>query len=585
MTGRAAADADRAEGDRIEDRRREDHRGDDGPDRAWWKESVVYQVYPQSFADSDGDGVGDLRGILDRVDYLDDLGVDVVWLNPVYDSPQVDNGYDIADYRSIRAAYGTMADWDALLEAVHDRGMGLVMDLVVNHTSDRHEWFRRSRDPDSPYHDWYHWVEGDPDEPPNNWTSGFGGPAWSYDEAVGKWYLHLFDETQPDLNWRNSDVRDAVFDVMNWWFERGIDGFRMDVINLISKPEGYPDGDPEEGWVGVDQFTEGPRIHEYLREMDERVLSNHDALTVGECIGVDPGEADRYAADGLGMTINFDHVTLDFDEEAGWWAVREFPLTELKAAVGRWQTEPQRAWPAVYLGNHDQPRMVSRFGDDGRFREASAKLLATLVLTLGGTPFLFQGDEIGMTNYPWESLEEIDDADATNRVREAVETGEIEGFEEVRDLIRYRCRDNARTPMQWSDDPHAGFTDSDADPWLPVNPNYPEVNVEAARADPDSVWHHYRTLIDLRHEHDVLVYGDYTPVLPDHESVWAYERTLGDERAFVALNWSPEPTTVELPGRVCSDGATSVATNYPDRTDGVPDRLDLDPYEARVWVE
>jgi glycosidase len=554
-------------------------------DRRWWKEAVVYQVYPRSFADSDGDGVGDLPGIIDRVDYLADLGVDVVWLNPVYESPQVDGGYDISDYRAIHDEYGSMADWEALRDAVHERDMRLVMDLVVNHTSDEHEWFRRSRDPDSEYHDWYHWVEGSREEPPNNWTSGFGGSAWSYDEGVGKWYLHLFDERQPDLNWRNPDVREAVFDLMDWWFGKGIDGFRMDVVNLISKPEGYPDGDPDEDWVGIEHFTEGPRIHEYLREMDERVLSDYDAMAVGECIGVTPDEADRYAEDGLEMAINFDHVTLDFDEEEGWWEVREFPLTELKEAFGRWQTEPERAWPAVYLGNHDWPRIVSRFGDDGEFREESAKLLATLVLTLRGTSFVFQGDEIGMTNYPWGSLDELRDADATNRVREAIESGDIEGFEEVRDLIRYRCRDNARTPIQWRDAPQGGFTAPDAEPWLPVNPDYPEVNVAAARADPDSVWHHHRELIDLRGDHDVLVYGDYEPVLPEHESVWAYERTLGGDRAFVALNWSAESTRVRLPERVRSDDATLAVSNYPDATDGIPERLELAPYEARVYLD
>ena len=554
-------------------------------DRRWWKEAVVYQVYPQSFNDSDGDGIGDIQGVLDRIDYLDDLGVDVVWLNPVYASPQADNGYDISDYRSIREAYGTMDDWDALRDAVHDRDMRLVMDLVVNHTSDEHEWFQRSRDPDSAYHDWYHWVEGDPDEPPNNWTSGFGGSAWAYDDEVGKWYLHLFDEKQPDLNWRNPDVREAIFDMMNWWFERGIDGFRMDVVNLISKPEGYPDGDPHNEWVGIEHFTEGPRIHEYLGEMDDRVLSGRDAFVVAECIGVDPGEADRYAEHGLRMTINFDHVILDYDAEEGWWKVRDFPLTDLKEAIGRWQTEPDLAWPAVYLGNHDQPRAVSRFGDDGEYREESAKLLATLVLTLGGTSFVFQGDEIGMTNYPWDSIAEIDDADATGRVREAIAAGDVDSFEDVRDLIRYRCRDNARTPVQWDDSAHGGFTDPDAEPWLPVNPNHGEVNVASARADRDSVWYYYRDLVELRHEHDVLVYGEYEPVLPDHESVWAYERTLGEERAFVALNWSSEPTTVHLPERARSDSVTSTVANYPDRTGGVPGRLDLAPYEARVWID
>jgi len=554
--------------------------GGDDLDREWWKESVVYQVYPRSFDDSDGDGVGDLRGILDRVDYIADLGVDVVWLNPVYQSPQADGGYDITDYRAIHDEYGSMDDWGALRDAVHERGMGLVMDLVVNHTSDEHEWFRRSRDPDSPYHDWYHWVEGEPDEPPNNWTTGFGGSAWTYDEGVGKWYLHLFDEKQPDLNWRNPDVRDAVFEMMNWWFDRGIDGFRMDVINLVSKPEGYPDGDPDQGWVGVEQFTEGPRIHEYLAEMDERVLGGRDAMVVGECVAVTTDEADRYARNGQELTINFDHVSLDLDEEEGWWSIREFPLADLEAALERWQTEPERAWPALYLGNHDQPRMVSRFGDDGEFREESAKLLATLLFSLRGTPFVFQGDEIGMTNYPWESLEELEDADATNRVREAIANGDIEGFEEVRDLVRYRSRDNARTPMQWADSSHGGFTRPDADPCLPVNPNHPEVNVAAARADPDSIWHYYRDLVDLRHEHDVLVYGGYTNLGADHEDVWAYERTLGDERAVVVLNFGDEPLRLDRSGVGAPTGEPRL-DNYPS----VGDPGILRPYEARLYLD
>jgi len=549
-------------------------------DREWWKESVVYQVYPRSFDDADGDGVGDLRGILDRVDYIADLGVDVVWLNPVYESPQADGGYDISDYRAIHDEYGSMDDWDALRDAVHERGMRLVMDLVVNHTSDEHEWFRRSRDPDSPYHDWYHWVEGEPDEPPNNWTTGFGGSAWTYAEGVGKWYLHLFDEKQPDLNWRNPDVRDAVFEMMNWWFDRGIDGFRMDVINLVSKPEGYPDGDPDQGWVGVEQFTEGPRIHDYLAEMDERVLAGRDAMVVGECVAVTTDEADRYAGNGQGLTINFDHVSLDLDEEEGWWGIREFPLADLEAALERWQTDPERAWPALYFGNHDQPRMVSRFGDDGEFREESAKLLATLLFTLRGTPFVFQGDEIGMTNYPWGSLDEIEDADATNRVREAVADGDVEGFDEVRDLVRYRTRDNARTPMQWDDSPHGGFTRPDADPWLPVNPNHPEINVAAARVDPDSVWHYYRDLVDLRHEHDVLVYGEYANLGAEHENAWAYERTLGEERAMVVLNFADEsieldPVTVGFPA-----GEPSLC-NYPSTGDPGTFR----PYEARLYLD
>jgi len=547
-------------------------------DEEWWKEAVVYQVYPRSFNDTDGDGVGDLPGILDRIDYLDDLGVDVVWLSPVYESPNADNGYDISDYRAIMAEFGTMADWEAVLDGLHDRGMRLVMDLAVNHTSDEHEWFRRSRDPDSTYHDWYHWVDGDPDEPPNNWTSGFGGSAWAYDDEVGKWYLHLFDGRQPDLNWRNPDVREAIFDMMNWWFERGIDGFRMDVINLISKPEGYPDGAPDEGWVGIEHFTEGPRIHEYLGEMDDRVLSGRDAFVVAECIGVDPGEADRYAEHGLRMTINFDHVILDYDAEEGWWKVRDFPLTDLKEAIGRWQTEPDLAWPAVYLGNHDQPRAVSRFGDDGEYREESAKLLATLLFTLEGTPYVFQGDEIGMTNYPWESLDEIRDVDTLRNVEVAREAGRLEDGE-VMELVRRRSRDNARTPMQWDDTEHAGFTSGE--PWLPVNPNHGEVNVARDRANRDSVWHYYRDLIELRGEHDVLIYGEYADLDAEHGRVWAYERTLDDERAVVVLGFASEPVRFD-PGSVgLRSDATYRIGNYPPPDDPAT----LRPYEARVYTD
>jgi len=552
-------------------------------ERAWWKEAVVYQVYPQSFADADGDGVGDIDGIRDHLDHLDDLGVDVVWCNPLYASPHVDDGYDIADYRAIREEYGTMADFEALLTDLHDRGIRLVMDLVVNHTSDQHEWFQRSRDPRSEYHDYYHWVDGDPDEPPSNWTSGFGGSAWTYDEAVGKWYLHLFDETQPDLNWENPAVRDEVFDMMTWWLEKGIDGFRMDVVNLISKPAGYPDGDPEAGWVGVEQFAEGPAVHEYLSEMDERVLSNYDVLTIGETIDVDVAEADRYAADGLDTVFHFDHVTLDFDEEAGWWAVRDWTLPELKRIWDRWQTEPERAWPSVYLGNHDWPRVVSRWGDEA-FRYESATALATLVLASRGIPFVYQGDEIGMTNYPFDSVDELRDADATNRIEDALESGEIASFDEIQDLVRYRSRDNARTPMQWDDSPSAGFTDSDVEPWIGVNPNYHEVNVAADRARERSVFRYVRRLIDLRHERDALVYGEYTDLRPDHGSAWLFRRDGTDASLGVALNLSVEP--VEMDASDGFDGAKTLLCNYADRPDsgwvGGDGRLDLRPYEARL---
>jgi glycosidase len=548
-------------------------------DRAWWKEAVVYQVYPQSFQDTDGDGIGDIAGIRERVGYLDELGVDVVWCNPLYESPHVDDGYDISDYRSVREAYGTMADLEGLLADLHDRDIGLVMDLVVNHTSDEHEWFRRSRDPDSGYHDYYHWVEGEPDEPPSNWTSGFGGSAWSYDEAVGKWYLHLFHERQPDLNWRNPAVREAVFDMMNWWFETGIDGFRMDVINLISKPEGYPDGDPNTDWVGIEQFAEGPNVHGYLREMDREVLAGRDAFTIGETVGVDVPEADRYADDGLDTVFHFDHVTLDFDEEVGWWAVRDWELPELKEIWSRWQTGPERAWPSAYLGNHDWPRTVSRWGDEA-YRYGSATALGTLVLASRGTPFVFQGEEIGMTNFPFESLDQLRDADATTRIEEAVEAGDVEGFDEVRELVRYRARDNARTPMQWDGTVNAGFTDAGVEPWIAVTPNHDEVNVAADRAREASVFEHFRRLIELRDEYDALVYGTYEDLLPDHGAVWLFAREH-EARFVVALNLSTTSERVEPPVEAGVDGATPVAWNRAEPTTASP--LSLAPYEARVY--
>jgi oligo-1,6-glucosidase len=539
-------------------------------DRTWWREAVVYQVYPRSFNDSNGDGVGDLPGIVEKVDYLDDLGVDVVWLNPVYESPNVDGGYDIADYRSIMDEFGTMADWERLLEGLHDRGMKLIMDLVVNHTSDEHEWFVQSRTEADPHDDYYLWEEGGPDEPPNNWESGFGGPAWAYDDEREEWYLHLFDERQPDLDWDNPRVRDEVFEMMQWWLDKGIDGFRMDVINLVSKPDGLPDGDPDGGWTGAEHFCDGPRAHDYVSEMYDRVLAEEDVMTVGECIGVDVDEASRYVlpdGDGLSMVFHFDHVTLDFDDEEGWYEVAPIDLRELKAVFSRWQEGLEgQGWNSLYLGNHDWPRVVSRFGDDGEYRRESAKLLGTLLHTLQGTPYVYQGEELGMTNYPWESLDQLRDADARNRIELMYEEGDAEEFADVKELVRYRCRDNARTPMQWDSSPNAGFTEGE--PWLPVNPDHEEVNVAAERADDESVWHYYRDLISLRDEREVVVYGSYDLLLPAHEDLWVYTRTLaaadrtGDDhdratQLLVVLNLSDTPTSYRLPaGADLADGAT-----------------------------
>jgi oligo-1,6-glucosidase len=588
-------------------------------DRRWWKEAVVYQIYPRSFNDADGDGIGDIPGVVERLDYLDALGVDVVWLCPVYDSPNADNGYDIADYRAIMDEFGTMDDWEELLEGLHDRDIKLVMDLVVNHTSDEHEWFVKSRAGDPEYEDYYIWREGEdaaevdwsakegPEDeaPPNAWTSFFGGPAWAYDDEREAWYLHLFDRKQPDLNWENPDVRDGVFELMEWWFEKGIDGFRMDVINLVSKPDGLPN-DPDDPFGGaMSQSTNGPRVHEFLSEMNERVL-DREHLTVGEMLGPElPMEhARRYLdpdEDGLSMLFHFEHMLLDRGDEL--WKRRDWDLSELKAVFNRWDEGlEEEGWNSLYLNNHDQPRMVSRFGDDGTYRRKSAKLLATLLHTLRGTPYIYQGEELGMTNYPFDSLDEFRDVDTLNPLREAIDDGEIDSFEAVKEAVRANSRDNARTPMQWDSTENAGFTDGE--PWIPVNPNHDEINVEAERSDPDSVWHYYRDLISLRDEYDVIVYGDYEPLFPDDDTVWAYTRTLateaGDERLVVALNFSPSAVAVGLPDEVGRDDATLLIGNY-DTASGVGDADDLDldvetvvdelaagdlrlrPWEARVY--
>ncbi|MDS0276654.1 alpha-glucosidase [Halomicroarcula sp. S1AR25-4] len=553
-------------------------------ERAWWKEAVVYQVYPRSFNDSDGDGVGDLQGLVDRLDYVASLGVDVIWLNPVYDSPQEDNGYDISDYQAIYEEFGTMEDWETLLEEVHDRDMKLIMDLVVNHTSRDHEWFVESRQGNPEYEEYYIWREGDGDDLPNNWESFFGGSAWEYDEEREAYYLHLYDTSQPDLDWSNEDVRQDVFDTIEWWLEKGIDGFRMDVINLLSKVDGLPDGDPDSEWVGSEHFIDGPEMTEYLAAMDEQVLSNYDIMTVGEMPQLTVEEAREYAdADGpLDMAFHFQHTKLDYDGDER-WAVGEWDLTELKEIIGRWQNGLQdEGWNALYWENHDQPRVVSRYGDPVNYRRESAKLLGTFMLTLCGTPYIYQGQELGMTNAPWESMDEMRDVDAINHARELIESAGHESYEDVQDVVAYRSRDNARTPMQWDDAENAGFTDGD--PWIQVNPNHDEVNVEAAEADDDSVLNYYRDLVDLRERKDVLVYGAYDDLLPDHESVYAYTRTMtenGDtEQVLVVLNFFDERPTVELP--VEYDEATLLLSNY-DRADDAPDTVSLAPYEARIY--
>ena len=581
-------------------------------ERAWWKEAVVYQIYPRSFNDADGDGIGDIPGIVEKLDYLDSLGVDVVWLCPVYESPNVDNGYDVSDYRAILDTFGTMTDWEELLEGLHDRGIKLVMDLVVNHTSDEHEWFVKSRAGEDDYDDYYVWREGEavPEEayeeglydpadyglprdarerPPNDWESFFGGPAWTYDDERGEWYLHLFDRKQPDLNWDCDRLREEVFEMMEWWFEKGIDGFRMDVINLISKPEGLPDGADDDAIVrGADRFVNGPRVHEYVREMHEEAVPD-DAMTVGEMVELSVDEAKEFLGpdgDGMSMAFNFDHMRLDFGPGGGRWSRDDWSLQELRETITRWQTGLDgEGWNSLYLNNHDEPRMVSRFGDH-EHRRKSAKLLATLLYTLQGTPYLYQGEELGMTNYPFSSLEEIRDVDTLNNVAQLERAGRFVSDDDLLDLVRYRSRDNARTPMQWSADEHAGFTDGE--PWIPVNPNHEEINAEAEREDPESVWHYYRDLIDLRHAEDVLVYGSYELLLPDHDRLWVFTRTLTDdadrveERTLTVLNFGRDETRFEPPAAVAGEADELLVSNYPVESTTV-DAETLRPWEARVY--
>src|SRR4051812_46937602 len=457
-----------------------------GRSRPWWTSAVVYQIYPRSFADSDGNGVGDLPGILARLDHLTALGVDVVWLSPVYPSPQDDAGYDISDYQDIDSTFGTLADFDALLAAVHDRGMRLVMDLVVNHTSDEHRWFVASRAArDDPRRDWYWWrppragmEPGAPGAEPTNWGSAFGGSAWELDPQTGEYYLHLFSRKQPDLNWENPDVRQAVYAMMRWWLERGVDGFRMDVINLISKPADLPDGpvSPARAPFSEPGFLScGPRIHEFMQEMHREVFAGREELlTVGEMPGVTVAEARRFTDPARGevdMVFQFEHVQLD--QGATKWESHPLRLRDLKASLGRWQAAlAETGWNSLYWNNHDQPRVVSRFGDDGEFRVRSAKMLGTILHLHRGTPYVYQGEELGMTNAPLESLDDFRDIESLSHYREAVAGGMAP--KAALASLRPMSRDNARTPMQWDDSAHAGFTSGT--PWAPVNPNHTEIN-------------------------------------------------------------------------------------------------------------
>lgn len=552
-------------------------------EKRWWKESVVYQIYPRSFCDSNGDGIGDLNGITGKLDYLKELGIDVIWLSPVYKSPNDDNGYDISDYQAIMDEFGTMEDFDRMLATAHEKGIKIMMDLVVNHTSDEHKWFIESRkSTDNPYRDYYIWRPAKEDGSlPNNWGSCFSGPAWEYDKTTDMYFLHLFSKKQPDLNWDNPAVRQDVFDMMNWWLKKGVDGFRMDVISLISKEPGLPDKEPGiNGYATFNVSANGPHVHEYLQEMRQKALNNADTITVGECSGVTLEEAKKYARSDekeLNMVFQFEHMDVDGDEKAGKWTTRKMDLRNLKKILTRWQKGLQDiAWNSLYWENHDQPRSVSRFGNDSdEYREISAKMLATCIHMMQGTPYVYQGEELGMTNCPFNTLDNFRDLESINAFHELTEQGKMTE-EDMMAAIGYKGRDNARTPMQWDDSAYAGF--STANPWIMVNPNYTKINAKDQVNREDSVFKYYQKLIKLRHESELIVYGTYDLILDDDKDIYAYIRTLGDEKLIVYCNFSENTREVELPEEF-TNGKVLIS-NYIDAK--VNHKITLRPYEAIV---
>ena len=552
-------------------------------EKRWWKESVVYQIYPRSFCDSNGDGIGDLNGITGKLDYLKELGIDVIWLSPVYKSPNDDNGYDISDYQAIMDEFGTMEDFDRMLATAHEKGIKIMMDLVVNHTSDEHKWFIESRkSTDNPYRDYYIWRPAKEDGSlPNNWGSCFSGPAWEYDKTTDMYFLHLFSKKQPDLNWDNPAVRQDVFDMMNWWLKKGVDGFRMDVISLISKEPGLPDKEPGiNGYATFNVSANGPHVHEYLQEMRQKALNNADTITVGECSGVTLEEAKKYARSDekeLNMVFQFEHMDVDSDEKVGKWTTRKMDLRNLKKILTRWQKGLQDiAWNSLYWENHDQPRSVSRFGNDSdEYREISAKMLATCIHMMQGTPYVYQGEELGMTNCPFNTLDNFRDLESINAFHELTEQGKMTE-EDMMAAIGYKGRDNARTPMQWDDSAYAGF--STANPWIMVNPNYTKINAKDQVNREDSVFKYYQKLIKLRHESELIVYGTYDLILDDDKDIYAYIRTLGDEKLIVYCNFSENTREVELPEEF-TNGKVLIS-NYIDAK--VNHKITLRPYEAIV---
>lgn len=583
--------------------------------RQWWKEAVVYQVYPRSFNDANGDGIGDLKGITEKLPYLAKLGINVIWLSPVFDSPNVDNGYDISDYFAIMSDFGTMEDFDEMLETAHKHGIKILMDLVANHTSDEHPWFKESRSSkDNPYRDYYIWKDpkgfdedGNP-IPPNNWASEFGGPAWEWDEATGQFYLHIFFKEQPDLNWENEKVREDLYSMVRWWLDKGVDGFRLDAINIISKPEGFPD-DPSTDFEKHTSsipfvISNGTMVHPWMKELTRETFSRYDVMTVGETSATSPQDAKLWAGyhtGELNMIFHFDHMGVDNDPNGklgGKWSYAPYKLTELKRILNEWQTTLEgNAWGSLYWNNHDQPRVVSRFGNDSdEFRTLSAKQLATTLHFMQGTPYIYQGEELGMTNVKFDSIEDYRDGDSIRFYEDMHVDHKRLSHEEAMQAIYIKGRDNARTPVQWDASANAGFSPEGVTPWIAVNPNYPAINAEAVLADEDSVFYHYQQLVALRRGKlkDLMVYASFAPVdsvqVPhnEDEAVYAYTRTGGadgspaNESLLVVSNFTAEEQERDFAvlneAREAGARVELVSSNYKDDAGST-----LRPYEAKVY--
>ncbi|TYS70804.1 alpha,alpha-phosphotrehalase [Sutcliffiella horikoshii] len=554
----------------------------------WWKRSVVYQIYPKSFNDTTGNGVGDIQGIIKKLDYLKELGVDVIWLTPIYKSPQKDNGYDISDYFSIHEEYGTMEDFDQLLSESHDRGIKVIMDIVVNHTSTEHEWFQKSKEKkdNNPYRDFYIWKDGKQDgSEPTNWESKFGGNAWQYDDKTGQWYLHLFDVTQADLNWENEEVRKQVYDMMTFWFEKGVDGFRLDVINLISKDQSFPDDD---GSVppgdGRRFYTDGPQVHEYMNEMYEKVFSKYDSMTVGEMSSTTIDHCIKYTRpdrNELSMTFNFHHLKVDYPNGEK-WSVADFDFQQLKDILSTWQIEMEKGggWNALFWCNHDQPRVVSRYGDDGKYHNKSAKMLGTSIHMMRGTPYIYQGEEFGMTNPGFVKISDYRDVESLNIFNLKKEAGMSE--EDILEILRHKSRDNSRTPVQWNSEENAGFTKGT--PWIGVAENYKEINAETALNDKDSVFYHYKKLIELRKNYDVITHGDFQLISGEHPEIFAYIRNSENEKLLVISNYYGKESSFVLPEDVDVDEYKSevLLSNYETSSSHFKE-MTLRPYESVVY--